>query len=178
MNSKTNTEVIQPTEKSTTATYTVTAIKLAGGEETPRFQANIYKDGKKIGYVYNEGCGGCCFFRFFIENDEKEFLTFIEDWAKAKLASCKPEDKILYTMEESDTWVYEWIDKFEAQKIHKAFEAKLRKMSKTKTLFRLKSDQPNSWRSVLSPYDHSVHDFLIKKYGDQLAEIYGQAVKS
>jgi hypothetical protein len=34
-------------------------LKLAGGEETPRFEASLYIDGKKAGIVSNGGNGGC-----------------------------------------------------------------------------------------------------------------------
>jgi len=40
-------------------------IKEAGGEETPRFEATLYLDGKKAAIVSNGGTGGCNCYHWF-----------------------------------------------------------------------------------------------------------------
>ena len=43
---------------------TLKNVKEAGGEETPRFEASLYLDGKRVATVSNDGRGGCCDYRW------------------------------------------------------------------------------------------------------------------
>lgn len=136
-------------------TYELKKIKQAGGEETPRFEAQIFADGKKIGIVYNEGCGGCCFYRFDKQEEGKLFDEFIADWAVKNNEDFEP----------NDMWVYARMDDEEEKR-------KLKRWSKTKTPFRLKGMEKGAWRVLGSPYSPMVREFLIKKYGDEIETIY------
>ncbi len=54
------------------------------------------------------------------------------------------------------------------------FEQKLRRSIKTKTVFRLKTDPKDSWRTVLAVYSPDVKQFIMKKYGDAVEEILNE----
>lgn len=63
--------------------YTIKGIREAGGEETRRFEATIYKDGKKFAHVSNGGCGGCNDYHTFPpfkHSDLTEFLNSAKQW--------------------------------------------------------------------------------------------------
>lgn len=141
--------------------YELKAIKMAGGEETPRFEAKIHLDGKEVGTVYNEGCGGPHGYSF-IEGREAEarFLTFAEKWGKEN-------DE---TFESEDVWVYKKIEDWEERK-------SLLRMSKKKSPFRLKGDPKGEWRFVTAPYSEKVQDYLNLKYGDKIEMVFNREAK-
>jgi hypothetical protein len=63
--------------------YTIKKIKEAGGEETRRFEAVIYKDGKEFAHVSNSGCGGCNSYyplNQFTFADLNEFYETAKKW--------------------------------------------------------------------------------------------------
>lgn len=39
--------------------FAVAFLQRAKGEETPYFQAKVYRDGQEVGFAKNEGTGGC-----------------------------------------------------------------------------------------------------------------------
>jgi hypothetical protein len=114
------------------AMYALTAIKLAGGEETPRFEATITKDGKKIGFVSNGGTGGPCSFHFQTRQLREEF----EAWIKANHPA---------EFEPDDLWVYKQLDEHEHRK-------QLLRWSKKKTVFQLDGDKPGEFRTLKVPF--------------------------
>lgn len=143
--------------------YELKAVKMAGGDETPRFEAKIYKDGKQIATVYNEGCGGCNGYIFQGGRncpEETAFHAFAQNWCK---------DNNHETSEPDDMWVFDGLDTLEENK-------KLRRLSKKKTLFRLKGEPKGEWRTVTVPYSPQVQTYLDKKYGDKVEEIFKVAV--
>lgn len=42
-----------------TSTYTLKNVKTWNGTDGGGFEASLYRDGKKVGTVFNAGCGGC-----------------------------------------------------------------------------------------------------------------------
>ena len=138
-------------------TYGLKAIKMAGGEETPRFEAKITENGKVIGVASNDGGGGCK--RYWFENGTwhkppKAFDAFIKQWAIDHKE----------TFEVMDAWVYEKLDDYEELK-------KLKRWSKTKTPFRLKGDRDGSWRLLNKPYSLETVDWIMKKHGSERLEV-------
>lgn len=134
-------------------TYGLKAIKMAGGEETPRFEAKITENGTVIGGTSNDGNGGCN--RYWFDNGTwanppKAFDDFIKKWAI--------ENK--ETFEVMDSWVYDKLDDHEELK-------KLKRWAKTKTPFRLKGDEKGSWRLLNKPYSKEVLFHILDKYGSK-----------
>jgi len=58
-------------DTTTMTTYTLKNVKICewASEETTCFEATLYIDGKSIGRVHNEGCGGAHFYDFRTTND-------------------------------------------------------------------------------------------------------------
>ena len=64
--------------------YSLKGYKEAGGEETIRFEAKLCKNGKVIGIVSNNGCGGCNDYHHTNNatwKDIEEFNEAVKQWA-------------------------------------------------------------------------------------------------
>lgn len=109
--------------------YGLTAIKLAGGEETPRFEAKITCEGKIVGVVSNGGTGGSCSYWFA---GGAAGYNALRDWA----ATHHPAD-----FEATDRWVYSQLDAHEERKI-------LVRTSKRHTVYRLDGDPGGTVRKL------------------------------
>lgn len=153
--------------------YHLKGIKTWNGTDGGGFEATLYLDKKKIATVMNEGSGGCDHYRFFNREDEKPFETFAAEWYEKSDAKTEwvnltkkhggDEDPGMeYKM---TSWIWDFIGS-------KELEKRLKRISKTKTLFRLKGDAKDEWRSLNALGDRAVQ-WLAKKYGEQLETIFG-----
>ena len=143
--------------------YGLKAIKLAGGDETPRFEAKIARDGKVFAIVHNEGCGGENFYTFLDEahtlTPPKDFDDFIKQWG----IDHKENGEIM------DIWVYTELDKHDERKM-------LLRRAKTMTPFRVKGDPKDEWRMWKRPYCDVVKKAIEAKYGDKVETIFTGAI--
>lgn len=74
-------EPLPTDEPSVMDKYSIKNWKSAGGEETERFEANLYRDGKCIGTISNGGTGGGDFFQ--LKNDDYDQLQEdVKEWAE------------------------------------------------------------------------------------------------
>lgn len=130
MNALTTTTDRDPlvTAHGASAVYDLTAIKEAGGEETPRFEAKITKNGLAIATVSNDGNGGCNRYYFDDRAEEAPFEAWIAANHPAKF-------------EASDAWVYRCLD------FHAAVK-QVTRAAKKKTLFRLATDEAGAYRTI------------------------------
>ena len=135
--------------------YGLKAIKMAGGDETPRFEAKITENGKVIGIVFNEGCGGSCGYLMDNLRDHSQFEAFIKQWG----IDNKQDLEIM------DMWVYEQLDNYEERKL-------LLRIAKKKTPFRVKGDPEGEWRTIGAPYSEQVKKAIEAKYGDKVEAIF------
>jgi len=135
--------------------YGLKAIKMAGGDETPRFEAKITENGKVIGTVYNEGCGGSCGYLMDNLHDNSQFEAFIKQWGIDNKQD----------FEVADMWVYDELDKYDERKM-------LLRRSKTATPFRVKGDPKDEWRLWKHPYCEGVKKAIETKYGDSVETIF------
>lgn len=144
--------------------FSLKSIKMAGGDETPRFEAKIVReDGKVAAIVHNEGCGGCDFYRYTDASLEAEFLAFIAEW-NAK----QPEP---WDNEAEDMWCAEQLDVYEERKT-------LMRWAKKYTCFRLKGDDKEGWRRLNRPTTAETIAQMRAKYGEQIETIFDPAVAS
>jgi hypothetical protein len=68
-----------------------------------------------------------------------------------------------------ENWVNTSIDALQTKK-------RFDRISIKKTLFRLKGDKPDEWRTITLPYaDPRTPAFMQKKYGDSVVQIWGVA---
>lgn len=113
---------------------TVKGIKSFRGMEGLGFNATLYRDGKKLGLVIDEGCGGSMLFRCFktyAEQSEYERWARVQDGASA----FDPLDLIVATL----------VGEYEET-------AKLKRWCKKKTVAKLKDDPKDSYSIWKVPY--------------------------
>lgn len=128
-------------------------------DETNCFSASIYLDGKKVGKASNSGRGGCNRYDW----NSREVGEKIQKWASIQ--------ETRYEFDKLDQIVDNLLYKWEEIKY-------LKKACKTKTLFRLKGDREDTWRTVKAAWSQAVHDFMKKKYGDKIERIANLELES
>ena len=141
------------------ASYSVRNVKTFIGMEGPGFNATLCRDGKPVAFVIDDANGGCFHFQWTSPPEG----TALE-------AICKqipPTDfeglSIAYS---PDRFLSQLVDDYENDK-------RLRRIAKKKTLFRIKGDDPDEWRT-LNVVGEKARQYLARKYGEQLEAIYGQ----
>lgn len=129
-------------------------------EETNCFSASIYLDGKRIGFVKNEGRGGVN----LVDREDRKAGAKVEAYAKT-LPPLPPFYKGGKPLEYNlDMLIGDLLEKYEEERIHKRWYKK-------GTVFRLKGDKKGEWKVIHHPYSEAVKTHLIEKYGDELEEI-------
>lgn len=141
--------------------YELRAIKEAGGDETPRFDAKLLRDGKVIAVVSNEGCGGCNRYDYLDRGAEAPFQKFAAEWGRERG----------YNSEPDDMWVYAQMDAAEERRT-------LRRWSKKYTCYRLKGDKAGSWRRINRPFSDDMRERIIKTHGDKVEAIFNPTAEA
>jgi len=133
--------------------YTVKNIKILDHDRGTHYTATIYRDGKKIGTVEEEGRGGCSDFEYNSEADEKA----MKDYCVDVLGMDKeyPENDSLFI----ETLVFD----ADLNKI-------LKRRCKKKTLFSLKSKGDGEFFSLNMVFTEQIRKALIEKHGDDIGE--------
>lgn len=133
-------------------------------EETPCFTANIWIDGRKAGDVRNHGTGGANEVWFADREVQMAFDAFVaamppipNEWGGDPL----PMD--------ADMFVGRLLDEHEER-------AWATRQCRKRTLFRLKGDGTESWRTVEAPFTPAVKAFLVRKYGDAVETILNEQI--
>ena len=120
-----------------------------GHEGEPLVQASVYKDGKRIGFYSDGDWGGPPNLMEFKKENEAAFTEY-----------CKTISDFKY-----EPWaavVYGILDAIDYQKW-------VKRQSKKKTLFRVKGDAADSYRTIGAPYlgnEEKIDSILSKKYGE------------
>ena len=180
-------------------TYTLTKIKTFSGRDGHGLNATICRDGKPICFVLDEGCGGEMRHDFknplqnaasfhattheMATQEEKAlgvyclaFLSSEEIAVEYKSAqkmkdSYAPQIRVeMYVARNAvELWINTTVDSYQNDK-------RFNRLSKTKTLFRLKDDAKNDWRTVAGSYSPQIGKYLADKYSNQLETIWGVQV--
>jgi hypothetical protein len=143
-------------------------INQAMSEETTCFSATVYVDNHKIGTVVNRGHGGSNEYQW--TDPVKGHV--LEDWAEKEVIltedPCDPEKTMFVTFDKLDWKIGEVLDRFENDRW-------LKRMCKTRTLFKLNSDESDGddwkWWVIKAPFCELAKKKLQQMYGDDLGEI-------
>lgn len=134
-------------------------------DETLAFSATVYIDGKRVGTVQNQGCGGCNEYHGF--NDE--LFDELDEYCHNLPPIPFPEDaepwmKSLYPMKQDLDQVI-----FDLVMAHKTTTWE-KKQCRKKTLFRKPDEkyQDGEWNIVKAPYSPKVKEYLVNKYGSDV----------
>ncbi len=109
-------------------------VNLAFSEETTMFQADIFANGKKIGYANNDGHGGCTWYNAY--EGQREALNKAEAFAQTL-----PSDYYTFGGEKHEIkmnlehWIDNQIEAHLNAKERVKFEKKIQKMCETKIVW-------------------------------------------
>lgn len=156
--------------------YHLKGLKTFNGNEGGGYECNIYLGTKKIARAFNDANGGPDDFHFFDRADEKPFADFTAAWYET--SASKPEWEALVKKYGGDAdpgvahkmecWVSTAIDDAENEK-------RFKRLSKTKTLFMLKGDEKDNWRTLNTPLSAKAVQWIRNKYADRVETIYGES---
>ena len=172
--------------------YTIKNVKKFRGMEGTGFNLNLLRDGKKVAFVMDEGCGAEPCFEWVDEAKPKvdvPWLNFQQE--PISILRCSPEEAALYESLRGQTikmdnfrggtitmavdpemFVGDLFEKYENDK-------RFARLCKTKTLFRLKGDKEGEWRALTVhgvSFNKAAKDKIISKYGDQVEEILNETL--
>lgn len=144
--------------------YTVKGIKSFVGMEGLGFNATLYKDGRKIAFCIDEGCGGDVIFQFVNRDgkDEKTLRDYCDTLPRVK---CKGVPEGLKM--DMGWFITALVDQCEK-------DQKFKRQCKTHTLFRLTDDKEGQYWTLKAVYSPTVREHLQKKHGDKLVEIINE----
>jgi hypothetical protein len=110
-------------------------VNLTFSEETTMFQADLYANGKKIGYANNDGHGGCTWYNAY--EGQREALNEAEKFAQTlpsdfyELGGKKHEIKM-----NLEYWIDKQIDVYVQAKEEAKIQKKLEKKMETKVIIK------------------------------------------
>ncbi len=166
--------------------YTVKNVKKFRGMEGTGFNLNLLRDGKKVAFVMDEGCGGVSRFEWVDYDKPKVDVQWTNYQKQPCTIRCTPEEATLYEflrgktfkvgtvtlVVDPDIFVGDLLENYENDK-------RFARLCKTKTLFRLKGDKEGEWRALTVhgvSFNKTVKDKIISKFGDQVEEILNETL--
>ena len=144
---------------------TLKSIKVCkfASQETLCFEANIYIDGKKVGFVSNQGHGGSNMYHFTDRDVEKAFhLHCDSQLSQYGIAGMVYGD--------ADELVGRLLDEHEGNKQYKTW-------CRAKVMFRLKGDKAGEWRAVSYKGVRKLTSELLAKARAQLVSRHGNSIE-
>jgi len=139
-------------------------LKTCNSQEGIAFSANIYLDGKKLGQVLDAGNGGMIEYQLYDKEIKalQAFANTLFEKGVDDKGHCgySPKNDML------DYLVNFLVDDSRNVK-------KFNRMSKTKTLFRVKGDKKDEFRILSSAYSPKVKAYLLKEFKDQIEIVWG-----
>jgi hypothetical protein len=140
------------------------------GHEGEGFYCDLWMEGKLIAHVIDEGNGGSPLFQW----ENRDAMVKLLDHIKTLPEKVYPPSKFspeLRIPADTETFIWDLVNEHIVRK-------KCQRSAKTKTLFRLKSDQGTDveYRTIAMPYSEQLATKMRKQYGDNLAEIINETL--
>ena len=137
--------------------FKIKNLRIATGQDCPRFSVSLYFQGKRAAIVSNGGTGGCHNWQWLDRDVEQSFNAMLKTLT------------FEFAFEQSDEFLDGLIVKQEQIDW-------LKTQCRKETLFLLvgEDSKESGYRTVKNPFNPAVKTFLTKKYGDQLQEIVNE----
>lgn len=148
-------------------TYSVKGVKSFRGMDTDGYNCTLYRDGKKVAFVIEEGSGGEPMFDFVSRDAEAELQAFVKTLPKVKttIPISKDETEPFEYDEDMATFVGSLVDNY-------LEEQRLRKRCKNHLVIRLNDGELYEYKF---PYDPiKARPALEKHFGAKLVEILNE----
>ena len=163
--------------------YEVKNVKSFRGHEGHGYNASLYRDGNKVALIIDDANGGEVQAEWVDSMAPRQSVQSINYKGESYVQRCTPEEAILVEfmkgkkvdlgqgLGEVDLdigmFVGQLLDAYENDK-------RFKKICKTKTLFQVKGDKKDEYRTVPQPYSKKVKDYIVGKYGDQVEVIMNE----
>jgi hypothetical protein len=146
-------------------------------EETNAFTAEVWLDGKKVGYASNRGHGGNTDVDLELPR-RSEILDWVSKQPAKVYAASEgmKEFSVPYDMEVVvDDLMEKWLDEKYGEGAQK------KKWCKKQVVFRLKGDKAGSYRTLkkdalTGTYSKRQKEYLVKTHGDKIEEIINETL--
>ena len=156
--------------------YTVKNVKTFRGMEGPGYNANLYRNRKKVAQVDDDAQGGPLRYHWLDYASPRVPLTIINHEGKPWEMKVTPEEKLFIAhvrahtkerFEPEDMFVHNLVDGVLEDRQYK-------KWCRTKVCFRLKKHADGEWATIKGKYNAAYRRHLQSKYGDDLVEILNE----
>jgi len=168
--------------------YEVKGVKQMEGRDGYMLNCSLYKDGKKVATVVDDGNGGCLDIHFLDYKAPRVEVSGINYMDKPFSYKGTPQEKVFQAYVNTlPTYDTEWSKNQHPDQEHVINEMvdeaentkRLKRICKSKTLFTLKDDDTeDEFYSIKHPYCEKVRNHLEAKYGDNLGRILNEELAS
>jgi len=171
--------------------YTLKSIKTFRGMDGQGMNATLYRDGVKVALVIDDGCGGEIHLEWVDYQAPRVTVPWVNYEGQPCEIRCTPEASKLYEFLRGKTWnigkMFGKADKeiqvdigiFIGELADKTInENRFKRLCKSKTLFRLKTDEKDCWRTLKSPFNQQVKDLIMREFGSQVESIMNEMLTS
>lgn len=169
--------------------YEIRNLKTFQGMDTPGYNCTLYRDGRKVANVINDGSGGetrvewldygapkvhvvvanrpgMDGFGMYKGTPEEALLQeHVKDMVYPKSDREKPEDPPLSMG--MDGYIEELVNEYELRR-------KLARQCKKQTCFRTKDQERGKYWEIKAPFTKALKQYIVGKYGDSLEVIYNE----
>ena len=141
------------------------------------YTCTLYRDKKRVATVFEAGDSGPINFEWLDSTSRRanentpERKLYLEEVKKHTYHTEYNDGTAIHSEE---TFVGPLVANFEYKAILKKEEAKLKRLCKTKTVFKLKSQSEDQYMTCNRPYGLVIYTFLHNKYGDDIEVIYNE----
>lgn len=167
---------------------TIKRLKTAPGKEGMIFSCSLWWNSEMVADIHNDGNGG----NTIIKWQRSRYQARIKDYLDRLLLDQNYEafghsDETLLSMGASKRDVKRFQKKLHSQALDQLLEAHLdylislkkkekffKTLCKERTVFRLRSDKPDEYHQIETPFDSLVKKWLEQKYGDTIALVYNE----
>ena len=157
--------------------YSVKKVKTFRGMEGEGYNADLYRDGKKIAFVIDEGCGGETRFEWLDLGVPKVDIIHHGYGTEPITYKGTPEEKLFVELADSQTYTF---DGHTGRKNADILVGELitifltKRDCKNKTVFRLASDGEGIERTIKAKFTPEIATHIRTKYGADLVEIVNE----
>lgn len=152
-------------------------LKTAGGDETLRFEATLYIDGKRSATVSNGGTGGSHCYYFVDPEARAKFDQLVEQFQTTLLNPNA--NRLYYNLVEMLSDLQAAIPTYSQAHIDRDFvidclieqlneEKQFRRWCKSATVFRLPEDAKGQYRTIKQPYSPRIRQYLQNLHGQSV----------
>ena len=143
--------------------YNIKALK---NETDCTFVASLYQGKKKVATIISKGQVVNCVFNWKDEKSRLAFEKFISELPERILEEYDPPLKF---PEDANSFIADLASKH-------AHQVWLKSLTKTHTVYKLKSDAVPDYNILDMPYDEEVKQKIIDENGDNLLEIFNELI--